>query len=98
MLALSHTSQNNLSKTKFQLETRVSYAYVSNVRQPHYYLIGLDDKLWTKRGWMKTGRTEHLYLLDINQSIKTNDCPYSLVMKFGGDLELNPSSSLNFCL
>ena len=34
MLTLSHTSQNTLNKTKFQLESRVSHSYVSNVRRP----------------------------------------------------------------
>ena len=31
-----HTSQNTLNKPKFQLETRVSHSYVSNVRLSHY--------------------------------------------------------------
>jgi len=41
MLTLSHTSQNTLSKTKFQLESRVSFSYISNVRRLHYTLYGL---------------------------------------------------------
>ena len=38
MVTLSHTSQNTLSKTKFQLESRVSFSYISNVTRPHYWL------------------------------------------------------------